>query len=74
MDDDILEQYRIEAANAMEVEAKKRIDEATDPEQEEIYRNTSLKEVDDLVPYLLARLGPVTVSYTHLTLPTKRRV
>tara|TARA_B100000989_G_scaffold194551_1_gene146795 strand:- start:4220 stop:4657 length:438 start_codon:yes stop_codon:yes gene_type:complete len=59
MDDDILEQYRIEAANAMEVEAKKRIDEATDPEQEEIYRNTSLKEVDDLVPYLLARLGPV---------------
>ena len=59
MDDDILEQYRKEAANAMEVEAKKRIDEATDPEQEEIYRNTSLKEVDDLVPYLLARLGPV---------------
>lgn len=59
MDDDILEQYRIEAANAMEVEAKKRIDEATDPEQEEIFRNTSLKEVDDLVPYLLARLGPV---------------
>ena len=59
MDDDILEQYRIEAANAMEVEAKKRIDEATDPEQEEIYRNTSLQEVDDLVPYLLARLGPV---------------
>tara|TARA_B100000941_G_scaffold288709_1_gene266125 strand:- start:2093 stop:2530 length:438 start_codon:yes stop_codon:yes gene_type:complete len=59
MDDDILEQYRIEAANAMKVEAKKRIDEATDPEQEEIYRNTSLKEVDDLVPYLLARLGPV---------------
>ena len=59
MDDDILQQYRIEAANAMKVEAKKRIDEATDPEQEEIYRNTSLKEVDDLVPYLLARLGPV---------------
>ena len=59
MEDDILEQYRREAAEAMEVEAKKRIDESTDPEMEREYRNTSLKNVDDLIPYLLARLGPV---------------
>ena len=59
MEDDILERYRREAAEAMEVEAKKRIDESTDPEMEREYRNTSLKNVDDLVPYLLARLGPV---------------
>ena len=59
MEDDILERYRREAAEAMEVEAKKRIDESTDPEMERKYRNTSLKKVDDLVPYLLARLGPV---------------
>tara|TARA_B100000212_G_scaffold332281_1_gene300386 strand:- start:247 stop:684 length:438 start_codon:yes stop_codon:yes gene_type:complete len=59
MEDDILERYRREAAEAMEVEAKKRIEESTDLEMERIYRNTSLKNVDDLVPYLLARLGPV---------------
>tara|TARA_B100000683_G_scaffold168539_1_gene162447 strand:- start:721 stop:1158 length:438 start_codon:yes stop_codon:yes gene_type:complete len=59
MEDDILERYRREAAEAMEVEAKKRIEESTDPEMESIYRNTSLKNVNDLVPYLLARLGPV---------------
>ena len=59
MEDDILERYRREAAEAMEVEAKKRIDESTDPEMERKYRNTSLKKVHDLVPYLLARLGPV---------------
>lgn len=59
MEDDILERYRREAAEAMEVEAKKRIEESTDPEMERKYRNTSLKNVDDLVPYLLARLGPV---------------
>ena len=59
MEDDILERYRREAEEAMEVEAKKRIDESTDPEMEREYRNTSLKNVDDLIPYLLARLGPV---------------
>ena len=35
MDDDILEQYRLEAAAAMEVEAKRRIAETTDVEQDE---------------------------------------
>ena len=49
MEDDILERYRREAAEAMEVEAKKRIDESTDPEMERQYRNTSLKNVDDLL-------------------------
>ncbi len=59
MDDDILEQYRLEAAAAMEVEAKRRIAETTDVEQDEILKNTSLDDVEDLVPALLARLGQV---------------
>ena len=59
MDDDILEQYRLEAAAAMEVEAKRRIAESTDIENDEILRNTSLSDVEDLVPALLARLGQV---------------
>ncbi|MBG45124.1 MAG: hypothetical protein CMB76_01235 [Euryarchaeota archaeon] len=59
MDDDILEQYRLEAAAAMEVEAQRRIAESTDVENDEILRNTSLSDVDDLVPALLARLGQV---------------
>ncbi|MDP7374146.1 MAG: NifU family protein [Candidatus Poseidoniaceae archaeon] len=59
MDDDILEQYRLEAAAAMEVEANRRIAETTDVQQDEILRNTSLDEVEELVPALLARLGQV---------------
>ena len=59
MDDDILEQYRLEAAAAMEVEAKRRIAESTDVENDEFLRNTSLSDVEDLVPALLARLGQV---------------
>ena len=59
MDDDILEQYRREAAAAMEVEAQRRISESTDTENDEILRNTSLEDVEDLVPALLARLGQV---------------
>ena len=59
MDADILEQYRLEAAAAMEVEAKRRIAESTDVENDEILRNTSLSDVEDLVPALLARLGQV---------------
>ena len=59
MDDDILEQYRREAAAAMEVEANKRIAETSDSENDEMLRNKSLHGVDDLVPSLLARLGPV---------------
>ena len=59
MDDDILEQYRLEAAAAMEVEAKRRIAENTDFEFEENLRNTSLDDVEEIVPALLARLGQV---------------
>ena len=59
MDDDILEQYRREAAAAMEVEANKRIAETSDSELDEILRGKSLLIVEDLVPSLLARLGPV---------------
>ena len=59
MDDDILEQYRREAAAAMEVEAQRRIAESSDTELDERLRNTSLHEIDDLVPALLARLGQV---------------
>ena len=59
MDDDILEQYRLEAAAAMEVEAQRRIAESTDVEMDENLRNTSLHDVEDLVPALLARLGQV---------------
>ena len=76
MDDDILEQYRLEAAAAMQDEASKRIAEIADPEEDERLRNISLHQIEDLVPALLARLGPVRaaldgpVSYTHLTLPT----
>jgi Fe-S cluster biogenesis protein NfuA len=59
MDDDILELYRREAAAAMEVEANKRIAETSDSEMDEILRNKSLHDVEDMVPSLLARLGPV---------------
>ena len=45
MDDDILEQYRLEAAAAMEVEAKRRIAETSDAEMDEILRKTSLNDV-----------------------------
>ena len=59
MDDDILEQYRLEAAAAMQDEASKRIAEIVDPEEDERLRNISLHQIQDLVPALLARLGPV---------------
>ena len=59
MDDDILEQYRLEAAAAMQDEASKRIAEIVDPEEDERLRNISLHQIEDLVPALLARLGPV---------------
>ena len=59
MDDDLLEQYRREAAAAMENEANKRIAETGDPEEDERLRNMSLIGMKDLVPGLLARLGQV---------------
>jgi len=59
MADDLLEQYRQEAAAAMEVEASKRIAETSNPVDDAKLRNTSLHDVEDLVPALLARLGSV---------------
>ena len=59
MDDELLKQYRREAAAAMEDEANKRIAEVSDPEEDERLRNLSLFEMDDLVPGLLSRLGQV---------------
>ena len=59
MEDDILEQYRLEAAAAMEVEAKKRVAESSDAEMDEVLRNSSLYDLEDIVPALLSRLGPV---------------
>lgn len=59
MEDDILEQYRLEAAAAMEVEANKRIAESSDVEMDEMLRNSSLNDLEDIVPALLSRLGPV---------------
>jgi len=62
MDDDILERYRLEAAAAMEEEAMLRIEESSDPAEDERLRNLSLNNLRDseyLVPALLARLGMV---------------
>jgi Fe-S cluster biogenesis protein NfuA len=59
MEDDILEQYRLEAAAAMEVEANKRVAESSDAEMDEVLRNSSLYDLEDIVPALLSRLGPV---------------
>ncbi|HIF45186.1 MAG TPA: hypothetical protein EYQ73_00070 [Candidatus Poseidoniales archaeon] len=59
MDDDILEQYRREAADALAIESSKRIAESTNLEEEERLRDLSLIGLTDLVPALLSRLGPV---------------
>jgi Fe-S cluster biogenesis protein NfuA len=59
MDDDLLAQYRQEAAAAMESEANKRIAETSNPLEDAVLRKTSLLEIDDIVPALLARLGSV---------------
>ena len=59
MDDDLLAQYRKEAAAAMESEANKRISETSNPLEDAVLRKTSLLEIDDIVPALLARLGSV---------------
>tara|TARA_B100001113_G_C20998062_1_gene573703 strand:+ start:539 stop:976 length:438 start_codon:yes stop_codon:yes gene_type:complete len=59
MDDKLLEQYRLEAAAAMEVEANKRIAETSNPEEDELLKGQSLIDLEEMVPALLARLGPV---------------
>mgnify|MGYP001214992898 CR=1 FL=1 len=59
MDDDLIERYRQEAAAAMDIEAKSRIAEKSNPEMDKMLRDSSLHELEDLVPALLARLGSV---------------
>ena len=62
MEDDLVKAYALEAQKAMEEEAKRRIAEQTDAEEEERLRNTRLEEVvetEHIVPALLSRLGPV---------------
>ena len=45
MEDDLVKAYALEAQKAMEEEAKRRIAEQTDAEEEERLRNTRLEEV-----------------------------
>jgi Fe-S cluster biogenesis protein NfuA len=59
MDEDLVERYRREAAEALRAEAMRRIAENSDPEEDMRLRNISLSEVEDLLPSLLARLGQV---------------
>ena len=62
MDDDLVRAYALEAQKAMEQEAKRRIEESTDAEEEAMLLETSIKDVVDterLVPALLSRLGAV---------------
>jgi Fe-S cluster biogenesis protein NfuA len=62
MDDDLVRAYALEAQKAMEAEAKRRIEETSDPEEDHRLRNISLHEVLDskhLVAALCARLGSV---------------
>ena len=62
MDDDLVRAYALEAQKAMDAEAKRRIEENSDPEEDHRLRNMSLHVVldsDYLVPALCARLGAV---------------
>ena len=59
MGEDLVERYRREAAEALELEAMRRIAENSDPEEDARLRNISLSEVKDMVPSLFARLGQV---------------
>ena len=62
MEDDLVKAYALEAQKAMEEEAKRRIAEQTDAEEEERLRNTRIEnvvETEHLVPVLLSRLGTV---------------
>ena len=59
MDENLVERYRREAAEAMRAEAMRQIAENSDPEEDRRLRNISLSKMEDLVPSLLARLGQV---------------
>ena len=67
MEDDLVKAYALEAQKAMEEEAKRRIAEQTDAEEEERLRNTRIEDVvetEHLVPVLLSRLGTVRLCST----------
>ena len=62
MEDDLVKAYALEAQKAMEEEAKRRIAEQTDAEEEDRLRNTRIEDVvetEHIVPVLLSRLGTV---------------
>ena len=74
MDDDLVRAYALEAQKAMDAEAKRRIEETSDPEEDHRLRNMSLHEVLDsehLVPALCARLGSVRACLLY-TSPSPR--
>lgn len=61
-DDDLVAKYAAEAKAAMSAEASRRIDEMTDPVEEERLRSSSLLPfigTVDFVPALFSRLGEV---------------
>tara|TARA_Y100000768_G_scaffold362081_1_gene320618 strand:+ start:309 stop:782 length:474 start_codon:yes stop_codon:yes gene_type:complete len=61
-DDDLVAKYAAEAKAAMSSEAKRRIDEVTDPVEEQRLRSTSLLQIigtNEFIPALLSRLGDV---------------
>ena len=61
-DDDLIAKYAAEAKKSLDMEAKKRIKETTDPAYEAKLRALSLfdlLETEELVPALLSRLGTV---------------
>ena len=62
--DDLEEAYRAQIAAAMEKEAQRRVSESHDPDEISRLEALSLVELfekddDDLIPALMARLGPV---------------
>jgi Fe-S cluster biogenesis protein NfuA len=60
--DDLVAKYAAEAKAAMSAEASRRVDEMTDPVEEERLRSSSLLPfigTGDFVPALLSRLGDV---------------
>ena len=61
-EDDLVSFYAQQAQRSLSEEARRRIDERTNPEEEDRLRNLRLSDIlesDFLVPALLARLGDV---------------
>ena len=61
-DEDLVSKYAAEALESMKLEARKRIDDVTDKEEEKRLQSLSLIEIidsSDIVPALLSRLNEV---------------